>query len=223
MKRSIALAGLMVLAAASSAAAQGRPAPQLPNQGGAVTQHSCMPGSYSVSQSPDGRSVTVLFDSLIANAPTGRPRIVRTTCRIAIPLTLPEGHSASLVSVDYRGYAQVASRQAAEIAVDYDLGRNVRLPRFHRLLTGPQDTDFSYTDRPTGYAQVAGCGRAAATAPVLNLTTSVAVSTGGQQPQAMIALDSSDQATGGGLTFRFNVQPCTRAGPGGDVSVLSGW
>lgn len=222
MKRSIALAGLMVLAAASSAAAQGRPAQQLPWQG-AVTQNSCMPGSYSVSQSPDGRSVTVLFDSLIANAPTGRARIVRTSCRIAIPLTLPEGYSANLVSVDYRGFAQVASRQAAEIAVDYDLGRNVRLPRFHRILTGPQDTDFSYTDRPTGQAQVAGCGRAAATAPVLNLTASVAVSTGGQQPTAMIALDSSDQAAGGGLTFRFNVQPCGRAGPGGDVAVLSGW
>lgn len=222
MKRSIALTGLMVLAAASSAAAQGRPAQQLPHQG-AVTQSSCMPGSYSVSQSPDGRSVTVLFDSLIAHAPTGRARIVRTSCRIAIPLTLPEGHSANLVSVDYRGFAQVASRQAAEIAVDYDLGRSVRLPRFHRILSGPQDTDFSYTHRLTGQTQVAGCGRAAATAPVLNLTASVAVSTGGQQPAAMIALDSSDQATGGGLTFRFNVQPCGRAGPGGDVAVLSGW
>lgn len=223
MKRSIALAGVMVLAAASSAAAQVRPAQQLPHQNGAVVQQSCMPGSYSVVQSPDGRQVTVLFDGLQATATRGRARIVRNSCRISIPLTLPEGHSATLTSVDYRGFAQVGSRQAAEIAVDYDLGRNVRVPRFQRIITGPQDTDFSYTDRLATRPQVASCGRAAATAPVLTMTASVAVSTGAQLQQAMIALDSSDHATGGGLTFRFDVQPCTRGGPATDVDVLSGW
>lgn len=223
MKRSIALAGLMVLAAASPAAAQIRPAQQLPWQNGAVVQQTCMPGSYSVTQSPDGRSVTVLFDGLGASATRGRARIVRMSCRIAIPLTLPEGHSASLVSVDYRGFAQIGSRQAAEIVVDYDLGRNVRLPRFQRILSGPQETDFSFTDRPTGQTQVAGCGRAAATAPVLNLNASVAISTGAQLPNALIFMDSSDQTTDGGLTFRFDVRPCGRPGLQTEADVLTGW
>lgn len=222
MKRSAALAGLMILAAATGAAAQVRPAAQLPWRNGAVTQQTCAPGSYSVIQSPDGRQVTVLFDGMSATAMTGRARIVRTSCRISIPLALPDGHSATLNSVDYRGFAQVGVRQVAEVAVDYDLGPGARLPRFQRLITGPQEADFSFTDRPASRPQVGGCGPAAPSGPVLNMTASVAVSTGAQSPQAMIALDSSDHATGAGVTFRFDVRPCGRTRPGGDTSVLSG-
>lgn len=218
MKRSAALAGLMVLAAASGAVAQSRlPAQQLPHQGGAVTQASCRPGSYSVVQSPDGRSVTVLFDAFSASAPSGRARIVRTSCRITAPMTLPEGYGATLVSVDYRGFTQLASRQAAELVVDYEVGAGNRAPRFQRILTGPQETDFNFTDRPARTSAAAACGRAARGPTVLAINASVAISTGARQPDAMIMLDSADQAGAAGMTFRFEVRPCGRTGLQGDV------
>ena len=56
MKRSIALAGLMVLAAASSGAAQGRPAQPT------SSVRACPADAYSIVRAPDGSSVSILFN-----------------------------------------------------------------------------------------------------------------------------------------------------------------
>jgi len=212
MNRSTVLAGLMVLAAASSAAAQNRRAapahPSLP----VIEQAACPQGSYSVIRAPDGASVSVLFHDFSAES-SRAGQISRTTCRIEIPLAVPAGYSAGLTSVDYRGFAVLGVSQAAEVAVDYEVGRGNRAPRFQRQLQGAQQGDFVFTDRlPPGRMRSVGCGSSGPAASVLAINAALTLTDRGTGDQAMIALDSADQATKGALRYRFDVRPCPRGG-----------
>lgn len=208
MIRSAALVALMASTALPAgevqAQARGRPTPP------AVVQNACPEGAYSVIRSPDGTSLSVLFHDFSAEAPQGgRAQTIRTTCRIAIPLIAPEGYSLGLTSVDYRGFASLAQRQSAELAVDYEVGRGNRAPRFSRRLQGRHEGDFTFTDRlPPGRLREAGCGGAAL--PVLAIDATITLQTGGVPAQAMVALDTLDQGAAGALRYRFAVRPCAR-------------
>lgn len=214
MKRSALLAGLMVLAAASSAAAQGRPSTLRPTPGRpaqVVTQDVCPAGSYSVVQAPDGSSVSVLFHQFAVETSGATAQTQRSRCRIQIPLAVPAGRSAALSSVDYRGFAQLGQRQSGEISVDYEVGQGNRGPRFQRRLQGAQAGDFAFTDRlPPGRLRQAGCGRRGAAPSILAIDATLTLTTAGAGEQAMISLDSADQSTTGALQYRFDVRPCDR-------------
>lgn len=203
MKRSIALAGLMVLAAASSAAAQGRPAQPT------STVRACPSDAYTVVLALDRSSVSILFNNFSAETVQGQRGTVSTTCRIEAPLALPAGFSAGLTTVDYRGFAYLGGRQSAQISAEYEVGRG-NGGRFNRRLQGGFERDFYFVDRlPPGRVRAAGC--AGAPAPVLAINITLQLTTADQPRAAMISLDSADQtAVGGALTYRFDVRPCAR-------------
>ena len=201
MKRSIALAGLMLLAAASSAAAQGRPDWQ------ASSGNACAPGTYSVVQAPDGSSVSILFHDFVAEHPQGSTvRTVRRDCYLEVPLAIGAGMTADLTTVDYRGFAHLASRQSVDLAVAYDAGPGNG--QFHRRIQGRHRGDFSFTDHiAPGQLGVLACGTRP---PVLRINAALTLSTGGQRAAAMASLDSADMAAGpvGALTYRFTTSRC---------------
>lgn len=211
MKRSALLAGLMVLAAASSAAAQvhsqiARPVRSTPS----VETAACPQDAYSIVQAPDGTSVSILFNDFQITAEGGGPAMQRTRCRIEAPLALPTGYGAGLTSIDYRGFALLGQRQSAEIAVDYEVGAGNRGPRFQRRLQGRYESDFAFTDRlPPGRVRQAGCGVAQTTATTLVIDATLTLNTAGQAGSAMVSLDSADQVSRA-LTYRFDVRPCPR-------------
>src|SRR4051794_8493406 len=80
-----------------------RPPPVRP--GGAAT-NGCPDGTSRVVMSPDGQSMTVLFDvfSVSAGGPTGRIADSKF-CNVQIPLTVPAGSRLGVYRIDYRGYA----------------------------------------------------------------------------------------------------------------------
>lgn len=59
----------------------------------------CPQGSASSSLTPDGLTLTMLFDSYTAS-PT------RKACNISIPVHVPNGFQVSTITADYRGFAQ---------------------------------------------------------------------------------------------------------------------
>jgi hypothetical protein len=218
MKRSVALAGLMALTAAFPAAAQ---ASRSPAQGQPTSVvRACPANAYSVIRSPDGSSVSILFNDFSAETTRGQRGSVRTTCRIEAPLALPAGHGAGLTSVDYRGFALLGARQSADISADYELGRG-NGGRFNRRIQGRYERDFYFVDRlPPGQVRQAGC--AGAPAPVLAINITLGLTTPGQGEAAMIALDSADQTTAPtALTYRFDVRPCARNSRPTEVDVLT--
>lgn len=95
-----AVALLTVVAAQSASAAPSLNSVYFnePSYGGS----GCPQGSASSSLTPDGLTLTMLFDSYTAS-PT------RKTCNISIPVHVPNGFQVSTITADYRGFAQGTS------------------------------------------------------------------------------------------------------------------
>ena len=64
-----------------------------------IESQGCPDGTFSIVTSPDGNSVSVLFDNFVVNtSPTTSTGFARKTCAMEIPLHLPAGYSLGRLS-----------------------------------------------------------------------------------------------------------------------------
>src|SRR3954468_8775829 len=65
----------------------------------------CPAGSASAVLSPDGKSLSILFDqyTVQAGGTTGQ-QFDRKACSVAIPVHVPQGYAVSILQIDYRGF-----------------------------------------------------------------------------------------------------------------------
>lgn len=172
----------------------------------AVVNHAdCGGGSYSVVNSPDGTSVSVLFDNFTAQGNQAAAGVARTNCAVRIPLNLPPGYSLGVFRMDYRGFAHLDPRQTAQLSVDYGVGRQGRGRNFRRGLKGAFDGDFSFVENiGAGLMKRAGCGEDAS----LNLAAALDLRSNGGSPEAVVTLDSIDGSASGGVIFYVDLKKC---------------
>lgn len=173
---------------------------------GAIAQSGCQQGTYAVVNSPDGSTLSILFDNFMVTASVGEgTNIDRKDCKLIIPLNLPAGYSLGVYKVDYRGFARLFSNQSSELTVDYALGPRNKSRRYDRKIKGPSEGDFLFTETiGAGLMKRVGCGEAA----VLNVAIVLQLQTGSEPEEAMAALDSTDGAPKGGLIYHFDVKKC---------------
>src|SRR5687767_2321492 len=71
----------------------------------AIGGSGCPQGTASAVLSPDGKTLSVLFDQFQVEAgrTTGK-QIDRKTCDMGIPVHVPQGFAVSVLQVDYRGF-----------------------------------------------------------------------------------------------------------------------
>jgi hypothetical protein len=164
--------------------------------GSAVGAEQC---SASAVSSPDGTSLTILFDDLSAAA-DGQPT---RTCAVSAPLNLPEGYSLGVYRVDYRGFAHLAKKETATLVVDYNLGPRANGRQFKRTVRGAIDDDFSFTENiGAGQMKRVGCGSTAV------LSVDVGLSLDAGAGESLVALDTSDGTTKHGLVYHLNLKKC---------------
>lgn len=165
----------------------------------ALAQAGCPEGTYSVVNSPDGTSLSILFDAFVVSSGNEQKQ-----CRLEVPLHLPEGYSLGVYRVDYRGYAHLARKETAELTVAYQLGPRNKGRRFQRKIKGETDDDFLFTENiGAGLMKRVGCGEAA----VLDVSVNLTLAAGGES-EAMASLDSADGAAKGGLIYYFDTKKC---------------
>lgn len=68
-------------------------------QAPAIAGSGCPAGSTDFAITPDGQTLTILFDAFTASPGN-------LTCNIAIPVHVPNGFQVSLMTADYRGFIQ---------------------------------------------------------------------------------------------------------------------
>ena len=90
----------------------------------------CPQGTASSSLTPDGQTLTMLFDDYTADP-------ARKTCNISVPVHVPNGFQVSNITADYRGFAQGSN----ELKRSY----------FFAGDTGPSFTDTLGTRNGTTY------------------------------------------------------------------------
>ena len=169
----------------------------------------CPEGSYSIVMSPDGTSLSILFDKFTLEsssiAGSTQPKKV---CRISAPLNLPANQSIGVYKVDYRGFAKLVKKQETDLEVQYFLGphNNDRGRVFKRKVKGPHEGDYLFTETiGAGQMKRVGCG----TAAVLNVGITLSLDGALQAGEAMSTLDTTDAARSGALVYHFDLKKCS--------------
>lgn len=115
-----------------------------PNYGG----NGCPRGTVATTLSTDRKTLSILFDQYIAEVggATGKT-FDRKSCNLAIPVSVPQGYSLSLLSIDYRGFNFLPNAGArSTFRVEYFFAGQ-QGPVFNRQFRGPLDRDFTITNR----------------------------------------------------------------------------
>ena len=200
MRWSAALAAI-ALVSASQAHAQASPHAAPPP---VVAGGGCGDISYSVVMSPDGDTLSVLFDNMAVTGRTGGYS-AQVACDLQVPLTLPEGFSLGVYKVDYRGFARLQPGQVGELQIDYGLGSSGWFKSFHRMLAGPTEDDYVFSETiGGGLMSRIGCGSKASLSLRASLTLRAARGPG----ETTMSLDSVDGAPVGGVVFHLDKKKC---------------
>jgi hypothetical protein len=200
------LATLGVLAALVAGGAFAKP-PIYAERARTIEAQGCPDGSFSVTTSPDGSAISVLFDNFQVQGTEANGGFARITCGMEIPLHLPAGYSLGVYRVDYRGFAHLGDKQRAELQVNYGTGSGERNRgrRFHEDLKGVYDGDFAFNEKLRGgILKRMGCGDEA----VLNFVATLTLVSKRGASEGTMTLDSVDGAPAGGLVFGLDLKKC---------------
>ena len=126
-----------------------------PSYGG----NGCPIGTASATLSPDNKTLSVLFDQYIAEAGNSVGRgLDRKSCNLAVPVSIPQGISVSILKVDYRGFVSIPRGANARFGVEYFFA-GARGPNTVENFRGPVERDFTITDNLAASAIVwSACG-----------------------------------------------------------------
>jgi hypothetical protein len=184
-----------LLATATLIAASAAPAfaaPKVEILGAGYGGNGCPDGSASVTVSPDGQELTLLFDKFIAEGNNAKES--RKSCNLSIPIKVPQGFQISFYDADYRGY--VSPYTQARLRAEYFFAGR-RGPVFQRVFHG--ETDYNVRDRLATVANVwSACGKSE------NMRVNAAMSARGR---GIATVDSFDLAHRG-LKYHIKYRAC---------------
>ncbi len=163
----------------------------------------CPAGTASVSVSPAGDAVSILFDQYVAEAGrTTARRIDRKSCNITIPVSVASGYSVAVFAVDYRGYNAVPSGGVARFDAEY-FWAGSRGPRISRVFNGPINDIYSLTDNLLATTLVwTPCGASVN----LRINSSMMAQSNSRMDQTMATVDSADISSG--LIYHLQFRRC---------------
>ncbi len=188
--------GTMLTAAAPAMA--GDIALGVPGYGGT----GCPGGSVSTTLSPDGKSLSLIFDEyqVSAGGDTGRS-FDRKSCNVAIPVHVPNGYSISVLSVDYRGFNYLPAGANSQFNVEYFFAGS-RGPAFRRSFWGALESDYFINNKLVAESLVwSPCG-----ADVnLRTNSSMRVSTT-RNREAFATVDSEDVSAA--IVYHLQIRRC---------------
>ncbi len=165
---------------------------QVQIQGASYGGSGCPDRSASVSVSPDGQELTVLFDkfSALGNDPSQS----RKSCNLSIPIKVPEGFQISLYDADYRGY--VAPSTSGTLRAEYFFAGN-RGPVFQRTFNG--ENNYNVRDSLATVADVwSACGDST------NMRVNTSMSARGKGAATVDSFDLAHR----GLVYHIKYRSC---------------
>ena len=161
----------------------------------------CPAGSASATLSPDRKSLSILFDEFLVEAGEEK-RLARKSCNIAIPVSVPQGMSVSIVDVDYRGFVSVPRGGYARFSSEYFFA-GIKGPTFSKFFRGGTEKDYTLSNQLGLSAIVwSRCG-----ADVnLRVNSSMLIKTNRYRDEALASVDSVDFSSG--LVYHLQWKSC---------------
>jgi hypothetical protein len=148
----------------------------------------CPDGTVAAVLSPNQTSLSILYDQYFVEAGQAAGRSFdRKSCNIAIPVSVPQGLSVSIIAVDYRGFNALPTGARSTFQVEYFFA-GTRGPTFIRNFSGPLTSDYLIRNELTAAALVwSACG-----ADVILRTNSSLRVTAPSTQDALATVDTED-------------------------------
>lgn len=176
-------------------------------------------GGVAVSVTPDGQTLSILFDNFHSEVTTGlkplnakwRPAVDRRFCEIRVPVDLPAGYSLNVFRADYRGFAYTIGKTEGAVTSSVRLSdrkKPVSATHFVPAADEPFDYMFTHEIAETKDKRFA-CGEARTREITIRVDLSLmSGNTLGQT--AMLTLDSIDgtREDKAGVRYALDWQPC---------------
>ena len=175
----------------------------------------CPQGTASTVLSPDGKTLTVIFDAYIAQANSSLPRDQKG-CQINIPFQVPAGYQVQVVKMDYRGFTNLPQGARSTFGAGFRYlevnGQATNNPRVlrARVLQGPRQQEFKLTSILRG-ARFSPCGSNF----ILAAESMLNVASNRRGEEAFATVDSLD-AVALPVVYSLRWKRCS-VGPGGEV------
>ena len=165
----------------------------------------CPQGSASATLSPDRKSLSILFDTYVAEAGDSVGKSIdRKTCNIAVPVTVPQGYSISVFKVDYRGYVSVPRGGQARFDVKYFFAGKPGVA-YRKTFRGGSDQDYLLSNNIGVRALVwSACGAKTN----LRINSSMLARANRQRDDVLATVDSADIKAG--MVYHIQWKRCRR-------------
>ena len=154
-----------------------------------VNGSGCKQGTAAVAVSPDNEAFTVTYSAYLVQAGAGAAKKDSAKdCRLNLKILPPAGYSYTILTADYRGYAELGQGAAATLLSSYYFSGPKPTPRSHSI-AGPLSDNWQVTDTTDSSSLVFGpCG----TAQNLSIDTELSVVAGPASGSSLVAMDSTD-------------------------------
>lgn len=151
----------------------------------------CPAGSATATASPDGKTISILFDRYSSTS-ANKERVV-TNCNLRIPIRPPAGFRAVITRFDFRGFAAAPLKGRTVLKAQYEiLGPNGRSQgetvKRRKLFQGPSEKSFNVNSRIRAASRFTNCGESF----ILAMNTKLIAQSQTPGTTAMIQLDSVD-------------------------------
>jgi hypothetical protein len=148
----------------------------------------CAPGTVAQQISADSKAFTLLFSAFqLTYAPSEDLFATSTSCLVELEVTSSPGWQWSILTLDYRGFADLPSGVTAEIATGFRLESQSAPVYTHASLVGPMADNYS--TRSTFF--LTRWSRCGATTSQLVVETSLRLKPEPTLP-ALVSVDSTD-------------------------------
>lgn len=159
-------------------------------EGIAFAGSGCPAGSVAGQISSDLTTLTLLYDSFVAQAGQSiPPSQYRKNCQLNVKLRYPSGWQFSVFKADYRGYAQIPAGDTGTCKATYYFSGDSKQISSTAIIRGPYDDNYIKTDQFGVESTVwSPCGQEG----LLNINSEVRLSPPDATKPALLTVDSTD-------------------------------
>jgi hypothetical protein len=110
-----------------------------------VTGSGCRPNTTAAALSSDRTALTIIYSSYVVPA-AGSTKTVSKNCRVNLKIEAVPGYAPRITSVDYRGFADVATGSVVELTATYGFHGAAHIESAALRLAGPFSDGWLATD-----------------------------------------------------------------------------
>lgn len=171
----------------------------------------CPEGTIGASITPDGKTISLIFDNYIAEAgqSAGVNRDIKT-CSVELPIEVPAGYQFTIVKLDYRGFNSIPDGGVARYVTIYSfldgetkkqMGRRIRR---NFVFNGPLEEEYTISSDVSSKPVWSACGKNM----VFRLDTRAVAVTNQEREDVMATIDSVDASAASGVDYYLTWQEC---------------